>query len=98
METAEQIVNCCHAGRVEALTLTIKLTDKWMKAVHTDPAIRECIYFYLMERGETEMVEVCDRMGYEAKYRKMAKGQDAIGWRHFLEGMVCSQFGMLQHE
>ena len=60
-----------------------------MKMVNTDPAIRECIYFYLMERGETDMLVVCDCLGYGAKYRKMAKAQDEIGWRQFLEGMVC---------
>jgi hypothetical protein len=83
---------------VEALKLTIKLTDKWMKAVHTDPAIRECIYFYLMERGETQMVEISERMGYGERYRKMAKGQDEIGWRRFLEGMICSEFQKRQQE
>ena len=64
---------------MEALQLTIKLMDKWMKAVNTDPVIRDCIYYYLMERGETDMTEVCDRLGCEAKYRRMAKGQDVIG-------------------
>lgn len=98
VETAEHIVNCCHAGRVDALRLTIKLADKWMKSVNTDPAIRECIYHYLMERGETDMADVCERMEYGAKYRKMAKGQDEIGWRRFLEGMVCYEFRKLQHE
>jgi hypothetical protein len=83
---------------VEALKLTIKLTDKWMKAVHTDPAIRACIYFYLMERGETHMVEIFERMGYGERYRKMAKGQDEIGWRRFLEGMICSEFQKRQQE
>jgi hypothetical protein len=38
-----------------------------------------------MEGGETKMVEVCERMGYGATYRKMAKGQVEIGWRRFLE-------------
>ena len=98
VETAEHIVHCCHAGRVEALQLTIKLTDKWMKAVDTDPTIRDCIYFYLMGRGATEMIEVCDRLGCEAKYRRMAKGQDVIGWRRFLEGMVCNELGRLQYD
>jgi hypothetical protein len=83
---------------VEALQLTIKLTDKWMKAVNTDPVIRDCMYLYLMERGDTELIEICDRLGCKAKYRRMAKGQDVIGWRRFLEGMVCNEFGKLQHD
>jgi hypothetical protein len=68
-----------------------------MKSVNPDPAIRECIYHYLMERGATGMAEVCNRMGYGTKYRRMAKGQDEIGWRRFLEGMIHSNFHRLQH-
>ena len=64
---------------MEALQLTVRLTDKWMKAVNTDPVIRDCIYFYLMERGNAQMIERCDRLGCEARYRRMAKGQDVIG-------------------
>ena len=81
---------------MDALQVTIKLADKWMKSVNTDPAIRECIYSYIMERGETKMDKVCERMGCGAKYRKMAKGQDKIGWRQFLEGMICCDFRKLQ--
>jgi len=68
-----------------------------MKSVSTDPVIRECIYHYLMEQGETDMIEVCDRMGYGVKYRNMAKVQEEIGWRQLLEGMICSDFRILQH-
>jgi hypothetical protein len=68
-----------------------------MKLVNTNPAIRECIYHYLMEWGATGMAEVCDQMGYGTKYKRMAKGQDEIGWRRFLEGMIHSNFHRLQH-
>ena len=39
---------------------TIRGLDKWMKKVNTDPAIRECTYFYLMGRGTTSMLEICN--------------------------------------
>ena len=87
VESAKHIVNCCHAGRVDALRLTIKLADKWMKSVSTEPTIRECICHYLMEQGETDMIEV-----HGVKYRSIAKGQGVNGWRRFLEGMICSDF------
>ena len=74
METAEHMVNCCHADWVDALRLTIKLADKWMKLVNTNPAIRECIYHYFMERGLMEMAKVCDRMGYGGKVQENGKG------------------------
>jgi hypothetical protein len=51
-----------------------------------------------MERGLTNMIEICDRMGYGIIYRKMAKGQDEIGWRRFLEGMIHTDFNTIQHK
>jgi hypothetical protein len=42
-ETAEHVLSCCHAGRVETLVATIKFLDKWMKKTGTDMVIRECM-------------------------------------------------------
>jgi maltooligosyltrehalose synthase len=79
---------------------TIRGLDKWMKKVNTDPSIRECIYFYLMERGTTRMIEICDRHRYGVDYRNMARAQDEIGWRRFLEveGMISLEFRRLQQK
>jgi hypothetical protein len=97
IETAEHIVRCCHAGRIDALHTSIRLMDKWLKQVNTDPGLRECIFHFLSERGAIKMIEFCDNMGYDVKYRKLAKGQDEIGWRRFLEGMIHSDFCKIQH-
>jgi hypothetical protein len=44
------------------------------------------------------MVEIAERMGYGERYSKMAKEQDEIGWRRFLEGMIGSEFRKRQQE
>jgi hypothetical protein len=41
------------------------------------------------------MAEICDRMGFEVKYTRLAKGQDEIGWWRFLEGMIYDSFQSL---
>ncbi len=40
------------------------------------------------------MSEVCRGMDY--RYTKMADEQDAIGWRRFMEGMVCRSIQHIQ--
>jgi hypothetical protein len=42
-ETCSHILHCCHAGQVEALQVTIKLLDQWMKRQGTDPDLRDSI-------------------------------------------------------
>jgi len=95
-ENAEHILHCGHAGRVEVLLGTIKLLDKWMKANNTDPKLRECIYQFAMGRGNTSMADICRSYDYDERYRKMAQAQDMIGWRRFMEGMICLEFRQLQ--
>ena len=40
------------------------------------------------------MTEIC--RGMDHRYRKVAEEQDAIGWRRFMEGMICRGLQGLQ--
>jgi hypothetical protein len=42
------------------------------------------------------MEEICTENDYDARYRIMARSQDSIGWRRFMEGMVCKEFRAIQ--
>ena len=95
-ETCAHILHCTHAGRVDALLATIKLLDQWMKTRATDTDLRECIYEYATGRGGITMEEICSNKGYDGRYQQMAKAQDSIGWRRFMEGMVCKEIRMIQ--
>ena len=77
---------------------TIKLMDRWMKPECTEPTLRECIYHYAIGRGGTTMTKICINMGYGMKFRRMATSKDVIGWRRFMEGMVCKEARQLQEE
>ena len=97
-ETCSHVLHCPHEGRVEALHTTIALMDKWMKQNNTDPDLRDCIYEYAAGRGGITMEEICLANGYDARYKNMAKSQDSIGWRRFMEGMVCKEIRGIQNE
>ena len=70
---------------------TIKLLDKWIKANDTDPMLRECIYFFAMNRGNRTMLDIARSLGYDVRYQKMAQAQNKIGWRRFMEGMIARE-------
>jgi hypothetical protein len=40
------------------------------------------------------MLDICQ--GMDCRYRLMAQEQDTIGWRWFMEGMVCQQLREIQ--
>jgi hypothetical protein len=40
------------------------------------------------------MTEICYGLGEE--YQEMARDQDAIGWRRFMEGMICKGMQEIQ--
>ncbi len=40
------------------------------------------------------MTEIC--IGKEEQYRQRAQEQDAIGWRHFMEGMISKRIRSIQ--
>ena len=95
-KTCGHILQCAHAGRVDTLQSTIKLLDQWKKRQGTDPDLRDCIYDYCMGRGGVLMEDICKDNGYDERYRTMARAQDEIGWRRFMEGMVCKEMRTIQ--
>jgi hypothetical protein len=51
---------------------------------------------YARGQGGITMTEIC--RGMDHRYRKVAKEQDAIGWRRFMEGMICRGLRSLQEK
>jgi hypothetical protein len=82
------VLYCDHVGRVETLWHTIDLIKGWMDEVDMDPILLDCIVEYACSWGGRTMVEICTGLG--ENYQQMARDQDTIGWRQFMEGMVCS--------
>jgi hypothetical protein len=70
-----------------ALLRSIDILATWLAEVDTDSALRDCIVEYAKGRGSLRMSDICH--GMDARYCRMAQDQDEIGWRRFMEGMVC---------
>jgi hypothetical protein len=67
-----------------------------MKNTKTDPDLRDCIFEYATGRGMRTMEEICTENDCDARYDIMARSQDSIGWRRFMEGMVCKEIRAIQ--
>ena len=42
------------------------------------------------------MVDICSVHSYDDRYHRMARAQDIIGWRRFMEGMICKELRAIQ--
>jgi hypothetical protein len=67
-----------------------------MKQNNTDPDLRDCIYEYATGRGMLSIEAICIKYDYTDRYKTMARSQDSIGWRRFMEGMVCKEIRVIQ--
>ena len=57
-----------------------------MQKADTDPDLQECIAEYAHGSGALPMQEIC--WGRGELFMQMAREQDEIGWRRFMEGMI----------
>lgn len=93
-ETCAHVSQCREKGRIQTLQATIGFLDTWLEKVGTDPDLRRCIIQFARGHGYKSMEEVC---GVE-RLKVMAREQDKIGWRRFMEGMISKQMLCLQEE
>lgn len=93
-ETCGHILSCEEAGRVEALMKTIDLLRRWLRQVGTDVGLTQCLVEYAKGRGGKSMGEICH--GMHERYQRLARSQDKIGWRRFMEGMISKEIVPLQ--
>ena len=67
-----------------------------MKQNITDPDLQDCIYKYATGRGRITMELICIENNYNDRFKIMARSQESIRWRRFLEGMVCKEIRAIQ--
>lgn len=87
-ETCSHVLYCEEAGRVDVLLQTIRLLEHWLEEMDTDPALTHCLVKYARSRGDRSLQDIC--IGFP-NLRQMAETQDKIGWRRFMEGMICTK-------
>lgn len=93
-ETCGHILECEEEGRVQALLASIKTVEEWLEERGTDPLLREGIIYYANGRGGVSLEEFY--YGSSREYQLLGKAQDRIGWRRFMEGMLVSNFRVIQ--
>jgi hypothetical protein len=79
---------------VETLHHTIDFIEDWLEESETEPELQEILLEYTRGRGGVTMGDIC--RGCREEFHQLAKEQDKIGWRRFMEGMVCKQTRMIQ--
>jgi hypothetical protein len=95
-DTCAHVLTCNHEGRVEALKLTLDLAESWLEGMDMEPDILDCIMEYAHGRGGRTMESICEGLG--PRFQRLAKEQDAIGWRRFMEGMISKEMRAIQYE
>ena len=93
-DTCAHVLSCCHEGRVATLKHTLELTEEWLVDADTNPDLLNCIMEYAHGRGGKTMESIC--AGLDSQFLLMAREQDAIGWRCFMEGMVSTRMRSIQ--
>ncbi len=66
-----------------------------MESVKTDPMLIQCIKSYVLSR-ESRSFEDCLPVRSDRGWLRLAKSQDKIGWRRFMEGMISKEFCEIQ--
>jgi hypothetical protein len=93
-DTCAHVLHCCHHGRVETIHGTLNLIKDRLEEAETEPELQEVLMEYACGRGGLSMEEVC--CGRGKGFARLGRDQDEIGWRWFMEAMVCKQAREMQ--
>jgi hypothetical protein len=74
----------------------VDLLESWLEEASTEPDLLDCIAEYAYSRGGRTAMEICNGQG--EPFQRMARDQDEIGWRRFMEGMICTKVCNIQSE
>ena len=69
--------------------------EKWLRSVGTDPTLEECIMVFVRSR-DAKSFSQCVAGQNDPVLTKMARSQDKIGWRRFMEGMISKELCRMQ--
>ena len=88
-EDAEHLMRCPNADRTRLLKEQAENLREWMeKDDRTDPELGYWIHKYILLRGSRLWSEM---EGMSEPMRDLARSQDTIGWRRFMEGHITTK-------
>ena len=85
-ETSEHVLYCNENGRVDAMLQSVDSLELWLNKTDTDPELTSCLVQYARGRRGVAMQTICQDQ--DSSLQAMARSQDVIGWRRFMEGMI----------
>jgi hypothetical protein len=94
-DTCAHVLFCCHEGRVDTLKHTIDLMEVWLEEAEIKLDLLHCIAEYAHGWGECSMTDICKGLG--PHFMQKARDQDAVGWRQFMESIVCKRMRAIQY-
>jgi len=94
-ETCAHILMCEQEDRVTCFRRSAKNLQEWLRSVGTCEMLEEAIMLFVKSRNSLSFMECIDGTREPALVR-LAKSQDEIGWRRFMEGMVSKEFCKIQ--
>ena len=86
-------MHCPDPGRFAYFRSEVNELQKWLNQCHTQPALSEALYKYILAQGSLKFREVD---GLPGELWRLAEEQDLIGWDNFMEGKISTQFEVLQ--
>ncbi len=94
--TCAHVLFCCHEGRVETFHHTLDLSEDWLVDAEIELNLLESIMEYAHGCGGRSMSDIC--VGLGPRFIQMARDQDVIGWRRFMEDMICKRRRTIQQD
>jgi hypothetical protein len=94
LDTCAHVLFCDHAGHVKILKHTIDMLEQWLGEGDNEPDLLDCIAEYTYSWGGCTMADICHGLG--DNFQTMARDQDTICWRRFMEGMICRRMHGIQ--
>lgn len=95
IETCGHVLTCEQEDRVKCFQMSADNLEKWLRSVGTDPTLEECIMAFVRSR-DAKSFSQCVAGQNDPVLTKMARSQDKIGWRRFMEGMISKELCRMQ--
>jgi hypothetical protein len=94
-ETCAHVLMCEQEDRVKCFLRSVENLRTWLEAVGTNPWLTESICSFAQSRNSQSFGQ-CVECYHDTRMDRLARSQDKIGWRRFMEGMISKEFCKIQ--
>ena len=93
-ETADHLMSCRCKERTQCLKEYAAKIQDWMQKHSTHIGIYTAVMAYIHRQGRRKFVDCVEGPSLQ----RLAREQDAIGWRHFTKGKLLKEFRRVQEK